>query len=329
MNSESKTGCRQMSPDELFGNFEFVEAVGKGCFGRISKIEDQRSKVIFSLKKVLLDSNYHNRELSILKSINGAKNLLQVDYYLQAPVEQLRRRFEERSVKLSHLEEQELDSLKSLESKYSEVLYILTKCFRQDLRSFILKNEFNLEHAKYITKSLIVGLEGLHRLGICHRDLKSENVLVDIDKKDVVIADLGSAKDFSTKPGGISYICSRPYRAPELLLGHTEYGVDIDLWSLGCIIFEVCSFKKERLFKGKDNKEMLLQVIGLLGSPTDEDLTEMNEKRKIDVVSKIEKRDLRTLIDPRCDEAIIAVIEGLLKWSPKQRIPLKNLVGML
>jgi len=326
MDTDPKNADGVLSIDELFGNFEFVESVGKGCFGRISKITDKRSGRHFSLKKVLLDSNYHNRELSILKAVKGQANLLQMNYFLLANVEKLKKRFQERLDKLSDLESQEYESLKSLDVKYSEVLYVLTKCYKQDLRSYILKSEFNLENVKLITNSLVRGLHNLHSLGICHRDLKSENVLVDIENKDVVIGDFGSAKDFSTKPGGISYICSRPYRAPELLLGHTEYSLEIDLWSLGCILFEISSFKKERLFTGKENKSMLLQVIGLLGPPTESDLKEMKETRKIDVVSKIEKRDLRSLLDPRCDEASIAVIEGLLKWSPKQRTNLKSVI---
>lgn len=326
MDKDPKNPEGVLSVDELFGNFEFVEAVGKGCFGKISKITDQSSGKSYSLKKVLLDSNYHNRELSILKAVKGQANLLQMDYYLLANVAKLKQRFEDKPDKLTNLEAQELESLKSLDTKYSEVLYVMTKCYRQDLRSYILKSEFNPESVKLITISLIRGLCNLHSLGICHRDLKSENILVDIENKDVVIGDFGSAKDFSTKAGGISYICSRPYRAPELLLGHTEYGLEIDLWSLGCVLFEVSSFKKERLFTGKDNKTMLLQVIGLLGSPTESDLNEMEEKRKIDVVSKVDKRELRSMLNPRCDEATIAIIEGLLKWSPKQRSNLKSII---
>lgn len=63
----------------------------------------------------------------------------------------------------------------------------------------------------------------LNSMGVCHRDIKPHNVLIDPDTNLLKICDFGSAKKLNPTEPNISYICSRCYRAPELLFGATEY----------------------------------------------------------------------------------------------------------
>ena len=63
--------------------------------------------------------------------------------------------------------------------------------------------------------------------------------MVNTDTFEVKVCDFGSAKIIETKENNVSYICSRYYRAPELILNSTTYGCEIDMWSAGCIIVEL------------------------------------------------------------------------------------------
>lgn len=93
-------------------------------------------------------------------------------------------------------------------------------------------------------QQLLRGLEHCHNHGILHRDIKASNLLVD-NNGILKIGDFGLSNFF--KPGQMQPLTSRVvtlwYRAPELLLGATEYGVAIDMWSAGCILAELFAGK--------------------------------------------------------------------------------------
>jgi serine/threonine protein kinase len=78
--------------------------------------------------------------------------------------------------------------------------------------------------------------------------LKPPNILINDTTLELKICDFGSAKILEKKEKNVSYICSRYYRAPELILGSTSYGTEIDIWSAGCIIIEFLTL--EPIFPG-------------------------------------------------------------------------------
>ena len=98
---------------------------------------------------------------------------------------------------------------------------------------------------------LLTAVTFIHSHDVMHRDLKPGNIVVDFDAGEpgggvVRLIDFGMAcvdlKDHRTKYGpdrlGLPY-CTLPYRAPELLLGCVDYTRAVDIWSLGCIMFEL------------------------------------------------------------------------------------------
>ncbi|CEM21700.1 unnamed protein product [Vitrella brassicaformis CCMP3155] len=90
-----------------------------------------------------------------------------------------------------------------------------------------------------IARQLVAALHALHQQNIAHRDIKPENILFDPKTRDIFICDLGCAKSLSDSPHHMPYICSRPYRAPELLFGSMTYNESVDVWSTGCILAEM------------------------------------------------------------------------------------------
>eukprot|EP00879_Flechtneria_rotunda_P012496 GHRR01013048.1.p3 GENE.GHRR01013048.1~~GHRR01013048.1.p3 ORF type:complete len:180 (-),score=48.37 GHRR01013048.1:3037-3576(-) len=92
---------------------------------------------------------------------------------------------------------------------------------------------------KLYTYQMCRALAHIHKYGICHRDIKPQNLLVNTENHQLKLCDFGSAKVLVRGEPNISYICSRYYRAPELIFGATDYTSAIDVWSVGCVLAEL------------------------------------------------------------------------------------------
>lgn len=74
---------------------------------------------------------------------------------------------------------------------------------------------------------LLRSLAYIHSVGICHRDIKPQNLLLNPATGVLKLCDFGSAKILVAGEPNVSYICSRYYRAPELIFGATNYTTNI------------------------------------------------------------------------------------------------------
>lgn len=315
----------KISIEDIFTRFQYVKQLGEGCFGKIYELYDTQNKTSYAVKKVFIDPKYHNRELENFFMLKGKPNVLQIEKYCEIDLDELTIYLDKFADKKgTSFTTMERDSLWSIQSCYTKVLYILTKTYSNNLRNFIISNKVNKANFKQISLQLLKGLNSMHSVGIAHRDLKPDNILINESSLEVVVADLGSAKKIDSNGGGISYICSRAYRAPELLLGSTVYGTAIDLWSLGCVLIEMITESTNRFFKGKNGNEVLKEIIALLGAFSDQDLKDMNVAKNVKITSQIDKMDVRKHVKKVFDAQDIDFVMGFLKWSPLQRKDLKG-----
>ncbi|KAF8000951.1 hypothetical protein HF325_004740 [Metschnikowia pulcherrima] len=120
-------------------------------------------------------------------------------------------------------------------------------------------------HMKAYTFQLARAMLYLHGINISHRDIKPLNILIDPSAVRLKICDFGSAKQLEPNQPSVSYICSRYYRAPELIVGCTVYTTKIDIWGLGCVIAEM--FLGKPIFQGQLLEMQLKEISKLLGPP--------------------------------------------------------------
>jgi dual specificity tyrosine-phosphorylation-regulated kinase 2/3/4 len=116
---------------------------------------------------------------------------------------------------------------------------------------------------KAFAKQLIIVLSYMKRYNIIHCDLKPENILLVTSKKSAIkVIDFGTGCfENSTY---YTYIQSRYYRAPEIMLG-ISYNCSIDMWSVGCIVIEL--FYGYPIFAGEDEAEQLAIIMEFIGMP--------------------------------------------------------------
>ena len=134
-------------------------------------------------------------------------------------------------------------------------------------------------HKKFIVYQILKALKYIHSGELIHRDLKPSNILLNSECH-MKLADFGLARsialneeDSSTYAANLDppvlteYVATRWYRAPEILLGSTNYTKAVDMWSIGCIIGELVVGKA--IFPGTSTLNQIERILELIGKPSD------------------------------------------------------------
>jgi serine/threonine protein kinase len=202
-------------------------------------------------------------------------------------------------------------------------LFLVFDYHDYDLKRLILETPHLSESfVKNLMIQLFNGLKYLHDLEICHRDIKLANLLLNLNDGRLKIADFGSNKKLGNTGEMTPDQVTLWYRAPEILLGSRNYGVEIDLWSAGCVLAELLTGKP--LFDGHSEIEQIDKIFNLLGSPSglnwpSFDLLPLAMTLKIPNSPPKFKQTLKGISDPALDLLQKLVqYEARFRWTPKE-----------
>jgi glycogen synthase kinase 3 beta len=231
--------------------FRAKSTIGVGTFGAVFLALDCETNREVAIKKVHLDPRYKNRELEIVEKLHHPNCLNLIVSY------------------------------KTTESKPPIVfLHLVTDYFPASLATFTPKLRGSpVPYLKLFGYQLFAGLAYLHSHGVTHRDIKPSNVLVDEKSGRLQLCDFGSAKFLKPTEVSVSYIATRSYRAPELLLDCTNYTPAIDVWAAGCVLAELMCAGKA-LFTGARNEDMLPCIARTIGLPAPGDFDGFKHKKQ-------------------------------------------------
>lgn len=211
-------------------------------------------------------------------------------------------------------------------------LCISTELLDMNLYEFIKSNAFrgfSLKLIRRFTKQLLSSLNLLKQHKVIHCDLKPENILLRHPlHSEIKVIDFGSSCFENEKV--YTYIQSRFYRSPEVILGMT-YGMPIDMWSLGCILAEL--YTGVPIFPGENEQEQLACIMEVFGPP-EKHLIEKSTRKKLffdsmgkprlTVSSKGRRRrpSSKTLQQVlKCDDdAFLDFLAKCLRWDPDRRL---------
>lgn len=148
--------------------------------------------------------------------------------------------------------------------------FMVFEYLSHDLTGLLNHPTFTLTnaHKKHLAKQLFEGLDYLHRRGVLHRDIKAANILVS-KTGELKLADFGLARFYQKrqKQDYTNRVITIWYRSPELLLGETQYGPAVDIWSAACVLVEI--FTRHAIFPGDGGEiNQLEKIYNVLGTPT-------------------------------------------------------------
>lgn len=218
-----------------------LDILGQGTFGQVVKCQNLLTKEILAVKVIKSRSEYLNQ------SITEAKILELLNKKIDPNNEHHFLRMHDSFVHKSHL-------------------CLVFELLSNNLYELLKQNQYHglsIQLIKIFTKQMLDSLCVLKDSKLIHCDLKPENVLLcSPDKPDIKVIDFGSSCEETRTV--YTYIQSRFYRAPEIILG-IPYSTSIDMWSLGCIVAEL--FLGIPIFPGSSEFNQITRIVETLSYP--------------------------------------------------------------
>ena len=247
--------------------YKYGRVVGKGAFGKVNLALHVCSGKLVAIK------SFNKKNLKSKNSIQKIHYEIEIQKKLKHPfITQI------------------LDTFET-----DTHLFIVMEYICGDLASFIRKrSKISEPCAKVIFKQIIEGLKYIHQNKIVHRDIKPDNILIDLHNT-VKIADFGVSRKVSSGDIMKDHCGTPAYIAPEIFLNKGYEGFSCDIWSAGVTLYYLLGGVQP--FKGKD-------------------LSELKKKIKIGKYTKLEKisSDASDLIDK------------MLTFNPKKRIGIEQIL---
>lgn len=292
------------------GKYQIVELLGQAAFSRAVKAVDLQTNQIVCLKVVKNSKDYFDQsldEIKVLRYVNSKDRddihgiVRLYDYFY----------FKEHLILVMEI--------------LGANLYEFSKQDRDENDT----SYFSPVNVKKIASQILRSLDFIHSISLIHADLKPENILIKSKREcEIKVIDLGSS--FFHHDVRSSFVQSRSYRAPEVILG-APYDSKIDIWSLGCILVELVT--GEVLFKDHPGAQMLARMESILGKfplhvlnagkytkryfLNDGRIFEQNVDRSIDVLTP-NPSNLNLILDS-FDPQMADFVSMLLSLDPQKR----------
>lgn len=275
-------------------NYIMTEKIGEGTYGVVYKAKCKIDNKIVAVKKVRLEGVEGGvpataiREIAILRELTHQNTVRLLDVIM----------------------------------KGSRSMYLVFEYMTMDLKKYLEtvpgdKKPDGAVAKKYV-RQVIDAMYFCHRRRILHRDLKPANLLID-ENGDIKVADFGLCRVFAVPVRAFTHeVVTLWYRAPEILLGAKSYSTPVDIWSIGCIFFELVTGKV--LFRGDSEIDQLFRIFRVLGTPTEETWPDVAELPNYKTTFPNWKNNILAELLSEAESEVVDLLHKMLAYKPGQRI---------
>jgi len=230
-------------------NYRIVRKIGNGAFGDVYLGRSEITNEMVAIKRTYQNPKFANREPAMCRLLQH-QNV--VKFY----------------------------SISFDEQDGKQFLVLVMEYYPKSLQNVIdqipqNRKQFSFDQIQFLAHELFQGLKYIHNHDVAHRDIKPDNILINLAENRIVIADLGSAKFIYDGSYNKSYICSRLYRAPELICGCERYTELIDVWSVALVILECILLRPLFNCRGGTQNDLFLEMEFLFGKLTRSEKTKL------------------------------------------------------
>lgn len=289
--------------------YELQRVLGQGSYGTVYQAAISETGDVVAVKvmkpvrhdeatgKACYTREGPDREVQILKELNGHPNIVELKGAFVS------------------------DKDKPAEAKLHLVFEFLSDTLHRVIKhTNQLQKSIDATYVKMYFYQTMRGLAYMHGKGIAHCDLKPQNLLLDGKTHGLRICDFGTAIRLSLGERRSLYICSRYFRAPEIILGSTCYNTSIDLWSAGCILGEMII--RQPLFTGRDGVDQLVEIIKVIGTPSVQEMKAMNPNyQNYEFTPKLAPHNWDKVLKGNAPPHAADLMNQLVRYDPQARLP--------
>lgn len=281
--------------------YQPTKVLGHGSYAVVAGAKDKRTGETVAIKK---NKDVFSNLVDAKRILREIKLLMHFDHPDIMPL-----------LDIIPPSKKEIDTFKDVYLVMPKMDYTLTKVIRA-------AKVLGQSHISYLMYQMLRGLKYMHSAGVIHRDLKPDNIMVNLDTCNLKITDFGLARGVNKGADSslTDYVITRWWRAPEVICNAGNYDEKIDIWSTGCILAEL--LLKRPIFTGQNSADQLRKIFKVLGSPGPETLndwvTQPEAKMYVLGLKKTKGKDLRELFHMANDDVFDLLVK-MLTVNPKKR----------
>jgi mitogen-activated protein kinase 15 len=298
MSSQSSTNFLE---GHILRRFSVLKKVGSGAYGHVWKVEEKTTRKVFALKKIFdafqhaTDAQRTYREMEILRQLEHP-NIIKL--------------------------------YETIRADNNKDVYLLFEYMEADLHNVIAEGILKDVHVRFILYQMAKALKYLHSAKLIHRDLKPSNILVNSNCA-IKLCDFGLVRSLNSSlltAVLTEGVATRWYRSPEVLLGSKSYSTPADVWSFGCIIYEILAQKP--LFAGSCTMDQIEKICSFTGYPTEEDITSLESEMSRSLIKEMK-------VPSGCSPSAFLkdfnplyadLLQRILVFNPKKRMTIEDIL---